>query len=86
MFGKEKYISEFIHYQKLHFCTPVPLNRGTVWHTNVHQTIPGVYFGEGQLFPFYTGLALIQNFTKVTTLMFPNDSENLSFICELNLY
>ena len=30
--GTEKYISEFIRYQKLHFCTPVTHMGGTVWH------------------------------------------------------
>ena len=38
-FGKQKYISEFICYQKLHFCT---LGGGIIWHMIVHQTIPRV--------------------------------------------
>ena len=40
MFGKEKYISEFIYSQKLHFCTPVILMGGIVWCKIVCQTIP----------------------------------------------
>ena len=41
-FGKEKYISEFIHYQKLRFRTPVIHKGSIIWHTIICQNIPGV--------------------------------------------
>ena len=41
-FGKEKYISEFTCYQKLHFHTPVTCKGGVIWHMIAHQNIPGV--------------------------------------------
>ena len=62
LFGKEKYVSEFICYQKVHFCTPVILKGGIVWHTIIHQTIPGVYFVEGG--------GIFLPFTPVSTLTF----------------
>ena len=40
-FGKEKYISEFIRYQKLCFHTPVIHKGGIIWHTIMRQNIPG---------------------------------------------
>ena len=41
-FGKEKYISEFICYQRLHFHTPVIHKGGIICHTIICQNIPGV--------------------------------------------
>ena len=44
-----------MHYQKLHFRTPVIHKGGIIWHTIVCQTILGVYFREeGYIFDCYT--------------------------------
>ena len=43
-FGKEKYISEFTRYQKLHFHTPVSSQGGIIWRTIIRKNIPRVYF------------------------------------------
>ena len=50
-FGKEKYISEFTCYQKLHFCTPVTCKGSIIWCMIVCQTYLGYNFvGWGGIF------------------------------------
>ena len=58
---EKNYISEYIHYQKLHFCTPVICKGGIIWCVIVHQTIPGVYIGRGIFLTVTPASKIIKN-------------------------